>query len=117
MASPRRPVRNIAARSWCAEVRRFLRLINTDEVFGTHTPNSDHSTAEFVYLVSVKRRHRTTALICRLLPSGIESHSGAAEDAQMFETSSAGLNMRFLVAASWRPLASLCRPRSYTLRS
>src|SRR5271169_6467146 len=36
MASPRRPVRNIAARSWCAEVRRFLRLINTDEVFGTH---------------------------------------------------------------------------------
>src|ERR1019366_10137590 len=36
MARPRRPVRNIATRSWCADVRRFLRLINTDEVFGTH---------------------------------------------------------------------------------
>ena len=34
---PGQPVRNIAARSSCAEVRRFLRLINTDEVFGTHT--------------------------------------------------------------------------------
>src|SRR5450830_143923 len=38
MARPRRPVRNILARSWCADVRRFLRLINTDEVFGTHSP-------------------------------------------------------------------------------
>src|ERR1039457_2134435 len=37
MARPRRPVRNPAARSWCAEVRRFLRLINADEVLGTHT--------------------------------------------------------------------------------
>src|SRR5450631_3413506 len=35
MARPRRPVRNPAARSWCAEVRRFLRLINADEVLGT----------------------------------------------------------------------------------
>src|ERR1017187_8596877 len=39
MARPRRPVRNIAARSWCAEVKRFLRLINADEVLGTHTAN------------------------------------------------------------------------------
>src|ERR1035441_9673886 len=36
MARPRRPVRNIAARSWFADVRRFHRLINTDEVLGTH---------------------------------------------------------------------------------
>ena len=36
MVRPKRPVRNIAARSWCADVRRFFRLINTDEVFGTH---------------------------------------------------------------------------------
>src|SRR5450759_4719998 len=37
MVRPRRPVRNIAARSWCADVRRSLQLINTDEVFGIHT--------------------------------------------------------------------------------
>src|SRR5674476_856795 len=36
MARPRRPVRNKVARSWFADVRRFLRLINTDEVLGTH---------------------------------------------------------------------------------
>ena len=36
MARPRRPVRNIAARSWCADVRRFFQLINADEVLGTH---------------------------------------------------------------------------------
>src|ERR1035441_421956 len=37
MVRPRRSVRNIAARSWCADVRRSLQLINTDEVFGIHT--------------------------------------------------------------------------------
>src|SRR5271167_2902683 len=37
MVRPKRPVRNIAARSWCADVRRFSRLINADEVLGTHT--------------------------------------------------------------------------------
>src|SRR6266568_6260584 len=37
MARPRRPVRNIAARSWCADVRRFFRLINADELLGTHS--------------------------------------------------------------------------------
>src|ERR1035437_1806297 len=31
------PSRNTAARSWCADVRRFFRLINAHEVFGTHT--------------------------------------------------------------------------------
>ena len=37
MARPRRPRRNTTAQSWCADVRRFLRPINTDEVLGTHT--------------------------------------------------------------------------------
>ena len=36
MARPRRPGRNTAAQSWCADVRRFFRLINADEVLGTH---------------------------------------------------------------------------------
>src|ERR1019366_8298999 len=36
MAPPKRPVRNKAARSWSADVRRFFRLINADEVLGTH---------------------------------------------------------------------------------
>jgi hypothetical protein len=36
MVSPTRPVRTRAALSWCADVRRILRLINADMVFGTH---------------------------------------------------------------------------------
>src|SRR4029450_11576115 len=38
MARPRRPARNITSQSWCADVRRFPPLINTDDVFGTHRP-------------------------------------------------------------------------------
>ena len=45
MARPRQPLQNTAARSWCAEVRRFLRLINTDKVFGTHSHSGSTSSA------------------------------------------------------------------------
>src|SRR5215204_3742212 len=37
MATPRRPGRSRAVQTWCADVRRFLQLINADEVLGTHT--------------------------------------------------------------------------------
>ena len=40
--------RNIAARSWCADVRRFSRLINADEVLGTHSPYSNRALLAFL---------------------------------------------------------------------
>src|SRR5215218_1546711 len=36
MATPRRPGRSRAVQTLCADVRRFLQLINADEVLGTH---------------------------------------------------------------------------------
>jgi hypothetical protein len=37
MARPKEQGRSRTIRSLSADVRRFLQLINTDEVFGTHT--------------------------------------------------------------------------------
>src|ERR1035437_779755 len=68
MARPRRPVRNIATRSWCADVRRFLRLIKTDEVFGTHSGRhtcmyqKPHPALIFIWQASANGSNTTTRL-------------------------------------------------------
>src|ERR1019366_8576598 len=48
--------RNIAARSWSADVRRFFRLINADEIFGTH--NRDTQISGGLNTVAAPTNHR-----------------------------------------------------------
>jgi hypothetical protein len=49
-----RPIRNIATRSWCADVRRFIRLINAEQVFGAH---SQSATERFLYPADQQSYH------------------------------------------------------------
>src|ERR1019366_5051472 len=84
MARPRRPVRNPAAQSWCAEVRRFLRLINADEVLGTHRVmsawgHSRHSQlapkSTFVRCWSNRRQNLVPSICPRSATSGLMHRS------------------------------------------
>ena len=54
----RRPLRNGAARSRRARVKRFVRLINTDGVFGTHTRRE---TSEQDYIAFMRARFSAAA--------------------------------------------------------
>src|ERR1035437_10695017 len=74
MAPPKRPVRNKAARSWSADVRRFLRLINTDEVLGTHS--SHRSLSLFLRKLFCLRASNVLTTAYEFETNGAASHKG-----------------------------------------
>src|SRR5450631_2570729 len=63
MAPPRQKLRNTSAQSWCADVGRFLRLINTDGVSGTHKRPPTRLCFEFRVLLNWPTRLRTRKLL------------------------------------------------------
>src|ERR1035437_6870653 len=73
MARPRRPLRNTAARSWCADVRRFFRLINADEVFGTHKGQGEWLAVSHHFV----RRNASFSSTCGCARTGADEDRGS----------------------------------------
>jgi uncharacterized membrane protein YdbT with pleckstrin-like domain len=98
MARPKRPGRSRTVRTWSTDVRLFLRLINADKVFGTHSGFISRHTVE-MNMDKIESVDVDQSLLGRMLNYGTIHVLGTGEGIESLRRIAAPLALRSAITA------------------